>query len=173
MLKFRSMVTLIVAILTLLLTTTNSFAMGSDDPYQNAQVGLTYQIYKPTYTAGLILNNFKLLNCGKDEMWLAAKYGEERNFQLYLNDARTHCSNPGLARRVLNKVIKGSKVSFFVFCPVKSIKCSIKELPNYGGYAITTLKGSKFYHISNAEILVSGINFTTLEKIILNLKPLN
>jgi hypothetical protein len=56
-------------------------AMGSGNQYQDAQTGLSYQIWQPGKgsTKDLTLRSFKLLSCGaKNEQWLAAIYGEDR-----------------------------------------------------------------------------------------------
>jgi len=57
------------------------FAMGSGNPYQDAQTGLNYVVYQPSYTAGLALKSFGMTTCGvgRDES-LAAQYGSGKKF---------------------------------------------------------------------------------------------
>ena len=52
-------------------------AMGGPNPYENAQVGLTYPVYQPTTLLGLPMTSFKLLPCatGQDES-VYATYGK-------------------------------------------------------------------------------------------------
>jgi hypothetical protein len=52
-------------------------AMGGPNPYDDAQVGLTYPVYQPMTVLGLPLTSFKLLPCaaGQDES-LYATYGK-------------------------------------------------------------------------------------------------
>jgi hypothetical protein len=52
-------------------------AMGSPNPYENAQVGLTYPVYQPKTLLGLSMSSFKLLPCavGQDES-VSATYGK-------------------------------------------------------------------------------------------------
>jgi hypothetical protein len=52
-------------------------AMGSPNPYENAQVGLTYPVYQPKTLLGLTMSSFKLLPCaaGQDES-VYATYGK-------------------------------------------------------------------------------------------------
>ena len=58
-------ITLVVASLGFMATSTlPALAMGSGNPYQDAQVGLNYVVYQPTYTAGLSLKNFGMHKCG-------------------------------------------------------------------------------------------------------------
>jgi hypothetical protein len=52
-------------------------AMGGPNPYDNAQVGLTYPVYQPMTVLGLPMTSFKLLPCaaGQDES-VYATYGK-------------------------------------------------------------------------------------------------
>jgi hypothetical protein len=52
-------------------------AMGSPNPYENAQVGLNYPVYQPKTLLGLTMSSFKLLPCavGQDES-VYATYGK-------------------------------------------------------------------------------------------------
>ena len=56
---------------------TGSSPMGGPNPYENAQVGLTYPVYQPTTLLGLPMSSFKLLPCavGQDES-IYATYGK-------------------------------------------------------------------------------------------------
>ena len=88
---------ILIAALGLTLISTPAFAMGSGNKYQDAQTGLSYQIYQPGTTGDLLLRSFNLLTCGpKNEQSLAAIYGEDRSIQFLENDAAVKCSNPGL-----------------------------------------------------------------------------
>lgn len=54
----------------LLVPTSTAEAMGSGNPYLDAQTGLSYQILQPRTTGDLLLRSFKLLSCGKNqEQW--------------------------------------------------------------------------------------------------------
>lgn len=50
-------------------------AMGSGNPYQDAQVGLNYVVYQPSYTAGLTLKNFGMHQCGTGDLAINVNYG--------------------------------------------------------------------------------------------------
>lgn len=59
-------------------------AMGSGNPYQDAQVGLNYVVYQPSFTTGLVLKSFGMHTCGmgKDQA-INVNYGSgKRNFLL-------------------------------------------------------------------------------------------
>ena len=58
--------------------------MGSGNPYEDAQVGLNYVVYQPSFTAGLSLKSFGMHTCGmgKDQA-INVNYGAgKRNFLL-------------------------------------------------------------------------------------------
>ena len=65
------------AVATLAALAVPAAAMGGPDPYDDAQVGLTYPVYQPMTVLGLPLTSFKLLPCaaGQDES-VSATYGQ-------------------------------------------------------------------------------------------------
>lgn len=56
-------------------------AMGTGNPYEDAQVGLNYVVYQPAYTIGLALKNFGMHNCpgGQDDA-LNITYGAGKKY---------------------------------------------------------------------------------------------
>ncbi len=85
-------------------------AMGSPNPYDNAQVGITYPVYQPKTTLGLPISSFKLLSCGtgQDES-VYATYGKAYTPESNLGKLPgfsisegypTICSNPGTSWQV-------------------------------------------------------------------------
>jgi hypothetical protein len=85
-------------------------AMGGPNPYENAQVGLTYPVYQPMTVLGLPLTSFKLLPCaaGQDES-VSATYGKAytpiSNFGKLPGFSIAEgypdiCANPGLSWQV-------------------------------------------------------------------------
>jgi hypothetical protein len=77
----------------LLFWTTPAIAMGSGNPYEDAQVGLDYVVYQPYVTAGLGLAHFGMTPCknNHDEQ-IAARYGSsKRGFVLVENSNIWRC----------------------------------------------------------------------------------
>jgi hypothetical protein len=77
----------------LLFWTTPAMAMGSGNPYEDAQVGLDYVVYQPYVTAGLALAHFGMTPCknNHDEQ-IAARYGSsKRGFVLVENSNIWRC----------------------------------------------------------------------------------
>ena len=64
-------------------STLPALAMGSGNPYEDAQVGLNYVVYQPSYTAGLTLKNFGMHKCGVGDLALNVNYvSGKKNFLL-------------------------------------------------------------------------------------------
>ncbi len=61
-----------------------ALAMGSGNPYEDAQVGLNYAVYQPNFTAGLVLKKFGMHTCGvgKDQALNVNYVSGKRNFLL-------------------------------------------------------------------------------------------
>ena len=59
-------------------------ATGNGNPYDDAQVGLNYVVYQPSFTAGLSLKHFGMHTCGVSKnQALNVNYGSgKRNFLL-------------------------------------------------------------------------------------------
>lgn len=136
-----------------------ALAMGSGNPYQDAQTGLSYQIWQPGpgSTKDLTLASFKLLSCGaKNEEWLSAKYGEDRSVQFLETDASAKCSNPGIGKTVANVLINGRSAKVVAFCDVAHLKiskaCTISDIHNFGGYAMWNTLPTKFLRATTIEV---------------------
>jgi len=67
-------------------------AMGSGNPYEDAQVGLNYVVYQPSYTAGLGLKHFGMHKCGMGDLALNVNYGSgKKNFLLTESSIKNVC----------------------------------------------------------------------------------
>jgi hypothetical protein len=93
---------------------TPALAMGSGNSYQDSQVGLTYVVYQPTYTAGLSLKNFGMHKCGVGDLAINATYTSGKK-SIYLTESSTSNICPmnmmlirGATRTVVNKPALGN-----------------------------------------------------------------
>ena len=90
-------------------------AMGSGNPYQDAQTGLNYVVYQPSYTVGLTLKTFGMTTCGvgRDES-VSVQYGTgKKSLTLTESSAKNICPMNmmlirGATRTVVNKPGAGS-----------------------------------------------------------------
>ncbi len=73
-------------------STLPALAMGSGNPYEDAQVGLNYVVYQPSYTAGLTLKNFGMHKCGVGDLALNVNYvSGKKNFLLTESSVKNIC----------------------------------------------------------------------------------
>ena len=163
-------------LLTSLLLQDPTSAMGSGNKYVDAQTGLSYQVFQPTYTQDLILRSFRLMSCGPTgEQWLTAIYGEQRYVQFLENDGAVHCTNPGLGVQVATASINGAKAKIVAFCDPANAKqwknCKSTDIQNYGGYALWQTKAAHGLRATSVEVLVSGVTYTNLLKMARGLRP--
>jgi hypothetical protein len=85
-------------------------ASGSPNPWEGAQVGLTYPVYQPKTVLGLARASFRLLSCGagQDESIFATygkAYSPPSNFGKTMGFSVAEgypyiCANPGTAKQV-------------------------------------------------------------------------
>jgi hypothetical protein len=111
--KKRNLVALLVAGF-LAAGITPVLAMGSGNSYQDSQVGLTYVVYQPTYTAGLTLKDFGMHKCGVGDLAINANYLSGKK-SIYLTESSTSNICPmnmalirGATRTVVNKPAVGN-----------------------------------------------------------------
>ena len=111
-------------------------AMGSGNPYQDMQVGVTYTVYQPSFVAGLGLQHF-----GGDtqcpagtEQSLTAVYGKHSGRQFTLTEGNPMCYDIGNGATVLTTTINGAKVTVEAYCePSNGKACKASDVLKYGG----------------------------------------
>jgi len=90
--RFKSTLIACASASLLALTTLPAIAMGSGNPYEDAQVGLNYVVYQPSFTAGLSLKKFGMHPCGTGDEALNVNYGSgKRNFLLTESSTKNIC----------------------------------------------------------------------------------
>ena len=159
----------ITTLIATLMMQNTAFAMGSGNKYQDAQTGVSYQIFQPTFVGDLLVRSFSMQSCGaKKEQWLAAIYGEDRSVQFLETDAAVKCSNPGLGVKVATATINGNKATIVAFCdPANKTQwknCKTSDIHNYGGYALWKVPATKTLHGTEIEVLVSGFTYADVLK---------
>jgi hypothetical protein len=169
---------LAIALISSLLFSSPTIAMGSTNKFADAQTGLTYTVYKPSTTLGMPGKVFQLIDCLPDEeKWLYVKYGGTiRYIEIMQTMAGVKCSDPGVAKLLKPVVINGVKAQVYVYCdPAKTAsfaKCGTTDILRLGGYLIFTTKAAK--GLKGTEIQVQGmggITYAQLVSVAKGLKP--
>lgn len=101
----------------LIAAATPALAMGSGNPYEDAQVGLNYVVYQPSALDGLSLKNFGMHKCGTGDLAINATYSSGKK-SIYLTETSTNsiCVMNmmlirGATRTVVNKPGAGNLTS--------------------------------------------------------------
>ena len=117
-------------------------AMGSGDAYEDLQVGVTYTVYEPSFTAGLKAQHIG----GNDlcppgtEQNLLATYGKRSKRQFTLWQGNPMCSDIGVGQEVMTTMIDGAKAVVVAYCdPESSAPCNKASVRKHGGHLDVTL----------------------------------
>ena len=119
-------------------------AMGTGDAYENMQVGVTYTVYEPSYTAGI-----KAQHAGGNDLCqkgteqnLMVIYGKANSQRLTVTEGNPMCSDIGNGEVVLRTTINGSRAFIEAYCdPESSKKCTTADVKKFGGHLEVTLPG--------------------------------
>lgn len=121
-------------------------ADGGPGRYQQAQVGLTYTVYAPTFTAGLKRTSFALEGCGsgRDE-FINANYGSQGptlTTWIGMNQSTSGCiDGPDGVGPAATFTVKGAKVTVMGNCAGGASVCKTATRRSVlkGGYTTVTL----------------------------------
>lgn len=136
-------------------------AMGSGNPFSDAQTGLTYGVYKPTQVLTFKRIDFRLIPCTQNqEEWVYSQYGTSKKyFEIMETMAGVKCSDPGIAKKLSSIKINGVIAKVFVYCdPANQAlwkKCTTASIAKNGGYLMFSTKATKY--LKGTEIQVQGI----------------
>ena len=145
---FRWMCCAAVAGATVLALAPSAVAMGSGNPYEDLQVGVTYTVYQPSFTGGLKLTHTgSAAACPKGtEQNLIVGYGSPRKTSLSVTEGNPLCSDPAGAGKTVGKIpVKGRTATVQAYCdPAQSQQwrtCASGDVARYGGSLSVTLPG--------------------------------
>lgn len=117
-------------------------AMGTGNPYQDMQVGVTYTVYQPSYTAGLAMPTAgsRAPECpaGTEEN-LAVTYGSKKGLKFTVYEGNPMCWDIGTGPTVLRTKIKGATATVEAYCdPSVSTPCTRADVRRLGGHLSVT-----------------------------------
>lgn len=152
-------------------------AMGSGDSYEDLQVGVTYTVYEPSFTAGLRLQHFgSNVACpkGTEEPGLSI-YGRASARQFTLTQGNPMCSDIGEGQVVATTMIKGAKASIVAYCDPEAT-CTKADVRRLGGHLSVQLPAAAGLRPTTVWIeTVSSkpVSANTLVRIAKGLRPAN
>lgn len=119
-------------------------AMGSGNPYEDVQVGVTYTVYQPTFTAGLDQKHVGPNQwCQKGtEQNLMATFGKRSQRAFTIWEGNPMCADIGNGQVVLRTTINGAPATVVAYCdPASSKPCKQSDVIKFGGHLSVMLPG--------------------------------
>ncbi len=122
-------------------------AMGSGNPYVDQQVGVTYTVYQPTFTAGLktptTVANQPDCPTGTEQS-LTVPYGSRTALQFTVTEGNPMCSDISTGPTVLTTTIMGARATVKAYCDPATVRtCTKADVRKYGGQLSVTLPAAK------------------------------
>ena len=150
----------------------SAWAMGTDDPYEDMQVGVTYTVYEPEYTGGLDVRRANGIPCsgGQDEA-LAVAYGSRRTTTLDVIQGRPLCADPGgIGKTVWTGRIQGNKAVMIAYCDetdaTEWADCSRADVARVGGALTMVLPRTSGLRATEVALVTSGASPLTAQQLI-------
>jgi hypothetical protein len=152
-------------------------AMGTGNPYQDIQTGVSYTVYQPTNTLGAKRTGSPYPN------WCDAGSGAEQNLSVNytkgnqqrfsVSEANPFCFDFGIGPKVGTVKIMGRTAVITAYCSFTAASCSRNDVFTYGGNLRITLPAVKGLRDTDVviETPAKGVTASQLEIIAKSLRP--
>jgi|JI8StandDraft_1071087.scaffolds.fasta_scaffold12079_5 hypothetical protein len=145
-------------------------AMGTGNPYEDQQVGVTYTVYEPSYTASM--KTPKTAAAGPTcptgtEAVLLVEYRSASGRNFTVTEGNPMCSDIGIGAVVATPTIKGAKASVVAYCdPESTTPCTRADVKKYGGHLEVVLPAASGLRSTTVWIETYGTKNITARKLI-------
>lgn len=156
-------------------------AMGSGNPYEDMQVGVTYTVYQPSYTGGLSSHGTGSAPCtdGSEQNTIVL-YGKASKAQLAVWEGNPICADPaGAGKTVAKPKVLGATATVQAYCDPSIASqwasCSTKDVAIHGGSLQVTLPASGSLRPTKLVLVNSGkhpLSYDALVKVARSMKPI-
>ena len=155
----------------------SAWAMGSGNPYVDHQVGVSYTVYQPTFTAGLKLHSVGSAivdaSCKTEQPLLVRYAGGKREFTIA--EGNPMCSDIGNGQTVATIKLGTATGTVQAYCPQPVTKsCTLASVGRYGGHVDITapaLKGLRATRIWVETLAGHAISGQQLVRVATGMKP--
>jgi hypothetical protein len=170
----RRLLGLLLALLTTVALVPAAQAAEQPGPYQQAQVGVGYTVYAPTFLAGLRRTSFDMFECvvGGDESIDASYAKGKRTLQLF--ESPKACQDgPDEVGPVTTFMVKGAKVTVMGQCAGGASTCSSSTFALFrrNGYTTVTLPAATALGTTFVEVYSTGLTVAEVRRFLNGLKP--
>jgi hypothetical protein len=143
-------------------------AMDSGNPYEDMQVGVTYTVYQPSYTAGLATpataTGSGTCPAGTEENLIVA-YGPKATPAFVVYQGNPICSDMGDATKVGTARVKGRTATIYAMCPA-DVSCTRASVKRFGGYLTVRLPAASGLRPTYVELETAGQNAVSAARLI-------
>lgn len=143
-------------------------AMGTGNPYEDIQVGVTYTVYQPTFTAGLKTPK-QATGSGQcaagTEQNLVVAYGPKATPNFVVYEGNPICSDAPRGSQVAAVKVMGATAKVFAFCP-QNASCMRQDVKKRGGYLMVTLPAASGLRKTTVQIMTDGDNAVSARRLI-------
>ena len=156
-------------------------AMGSGNPYEDMQVGVSYTVYQPTYTGGLSSHGTGNTQCtdGSEENVIVL-YGKASAAQLAVWEGNPICADPaGAGRTIAKPKVLGATAIVQAYCDPSIAQqwknCSTKDVAIHGGSLQVTLPATGSLRPTRLILVNSGkrpLSYGALLKMARSMTPI-
>lgn len=169
----RRILGILLAILTTLALVPAAQAAEQPGPFQQAQVGVGYTVYAPTFLAGLRRTSFDMFECavGGDESIDASYAKGKRTLQLF--ESPKACQDgPDSVGPVTSFTVNGAKVTVMGECAGGASTCSAStpSLFRRNGYTTVTLPAASGLTTTFVEVYSTGLTVAEIRRFLNGLK---
>jgi hypothetical protein len=143
-------------------------------PYGQAQVGVGYTVYAPTFLAGLRRTSFDMFECvvGGDESIDASYAKGRRTLQLF--ESPKPCQDgPDSVGPVTTFTVKGAKVTVLGECAGGASTCASSTFALFrrNGYTTVTLPAASGLSSTFVEVYTTGLTVAEVRRFLNGLRP--
>ena len=151
--------------------------MGTGNPYQDIQTGVSYTVYQPANTLGAKPTGSPYPNwCAAGtpaEQNLNVNYAKGNRQRFSVSEANPFCFDFGVGPTVGTINVMGRTAVITAYCPPPGHGCSRNDVFTYGGNLRVKLPAAKGLRETDVviETLQKGITASQLEIIAKSLRP--
>jgi hypothetical protein len=170
----RRVLAAVLMILTSLALVPAAQAAEQPGPYGQAQVGVDYTVYSPTFTAGLRRTSFDMFSCvPRGDESIDASYGKGRRTLQMFQSPKACQDGPDSVGPVTTLTVMGATVNVMGQCAGGATSCSASTpaLFRSNGYTTVTLPAASGLSTTFVEVYSTGLTVAQVRRFLAGLRP--
>lgn len=119
-----------------------ALASDSGNPYEDIQVGVTYTVYVPGFTAGLKQRRVGPMPATATgvETNVSAEFGKRNGRNMRIQEGNPMSTDIAQGALVSTQTVQGRQAKVYAYCdPASTKKCTMADIAKVGGHLDVTL----------------------------------